>query len=183
MTSAPVCFAGLTPAPAAVRAPTPLQWTALGALAIPLWALWPSLAIRTASVPPLETLAVMFACGWVSFSVLHALAPAESATLASRWRGWVPAVVYAAALSGGDLCFLLATHRLPAAQANLLSYLWPVMIVVIGAAVGLFRLRLRQMAGLALGFSGALVLLWDGHIAVWLTTAKIPTFMAAYVTV
>jgi drug/metabolite transporter (DMT)-like permease len=77
----------------------------------------------------------------------------------------VPAVVYAAALSGGDLCFLLATHRLPAAQANLLSYLWPVMIVVIGAAVGLFRLRLRQMAGLALGFSGALILLWDGHIA------------------
>ena len=75
------------------------------------------------------------------------------------------ALVYAAALAGGDLCFLLATHRLPAAQANLLAYLWPVMIAVMGAAVGLFRLRARQGLGLALGFAGAAILLWDGHIA------------------
>jgi drug/metabolite transporter (DMT)-like permease len=164
MTSVVACFAGPTAARAAARRPTPLEWTALGALAIPLWALWPALAIRTAAVPPLEALALMFACGLLSFSALHALSPEAPAPSARYWRGWLPALVYAAALSGGDLCFLLATHRLPAAQANLLSYLWPVMIVVIGAAVGLFRLRLRQLAGLALGFSGALILLWDGHI-------------------
>jgi drug/metabolite transporter (DMT)-like permease len=126
--------------------------------------MWPSLAIRTAAVPPLEALTIMFACGWAAFSVLHAAAPEERAACARSWRGWLPALVYAAALSGGDLCFLLATHRLPAAQANLLSYLWPVMIVLIGAAVGLFRLRLRQLAGLALGVCGALILLWDGHL-------------------
>ncbi len=169
MTSTAACFAGLAPAPAAARAPAPLKWTALGALAIPLWALWPSLAIRTASVPPLEALTLMFACGWVSFSALHALAPEEAAGCNAGRRGWLPALVYAVALAGGDLCFLLATHRLPAAQANLLSYLWPVMIVAIGAAAGLFRLRPRQLAGLALGFAGALILLWDGHIALSLS--------------
>jgi drug/metabolite transporter (DMT)-like permease len=162
--SSPACFAGLSEARATVRVPTPLQWTGLGALAIPLWALWPSLAIRTAAVPPLESLTLMFACGFLSFSALHALVPEERVLPVQAWRSWLPPLVYAAALSGGDLCFLLATHRLPAAQANLLSYLWPVMIVVMGAAVGLFRLRLRQLAGLALGFSGALILFWDGHI-------------------
>jgi drug/metabolite transporter (DMT)-like permease len=165
MSSSPACFAGLNPGRAVLRAPTPLQWTALGALAIPLWALWPSLAIRTASVPPLESLTLMFACGFVSFSTLHALVPEEQAPREGAWRAWLPPLVYAAALSGGDLCFLLATLRLPAAQANLLSYLWPVMIVVMGAAVGIFRLRLRQLAGLALGFCGALILFWDGHIS------------------
>ena len=50
MSGSPACFAGLTPARAALRAPTPREWTALGALAIPLWAMWPSLAIRTAAV-------------------------------------------------------------------------------------------------------------------------------------
>jgi drug/metabolite transporter (DMT)-like permease len=161
----PACFAAPGPARAALRAPTPLEWTALGALAIPLWAMWPSLAIRTAALPPLESLTLMFACGVLAFSALHRLVPEEQAPPAGAWRTWLPALVYAAALSGGDLCFLLATHRLPAAQANLLSYLWPVMIVVMGAAVGLFRLRLRQLAGLALGFSGAAILFWDGHIA------------------
>lgn len=164
MNSFPACFAGRTPARAALRPPTPLEWTALGSLAIPLWAMWPSLAIRTAAVPPLESLTLMFACGFLSFSALHALVSESQARPAKPWRAWLPALVYAAALSGGDLCFLLATHRLPAAQANLLSYLWPVMIVVIGAAVGLFGLQLRQLAGLALGFSGALILFWDGRI-------------------
>src|ERR1700722_2241622 len=119
MKSSAVCFAGLTPARAAAYTPTPLQWTALGALAIPLWAMWPSLAIRTASVPPLEALTLMFACGFLSSSALHALAPEAPARSRQRWREWLPALVYAAALSGGDLCFLLSTHRLPAAPANL----------------------------------------------------------------
>jgi drug/metabolite transporter (DMT)-like permease len=39
------------------------------------------------------------------------------------------------------------------------------MIVVFGALIGLFRLRLRQMVGLALGFSGAVILIWDGRIS------------------
>ena len=73
-------------------------------------------------------------------------------------------MVYGLALAGGDACFILATHRIPAAQANLISYLWPVMIVVFGAAIGLFRLRLRQVIGLALGFSGAAILIWDGRV-------------------
>jgi drug/metabolite transporter (DMT)-like permease len=77
----------------------------------------------------------------------------------------LPAVVYGLALAGGDTCFILATHRIPAAQANLISYLWPVMIVVLGAAMGLFRLRLRQIIGLVLGFFGAAILIWDGHVA------------------
>src|SRR5882672_11116142 len=56
-------------------------------------------------------------------------------------------------------------HRIPPAQANLISYLWPVMIVVFGGVIGLFRLRLRQIIGLALGFSGAVILIWDGRVS------------------
>ena len=127
--------------------------------------MWPSLALRTAPIPPLETLTLAFACGWISFSALHVLAGDAAGKATSRSiRGWIPALIYAVALSGGDLCFLLALRRIPAAQANLLSYLWPVMLVLMGTAVGLFRLGLRQIAGLALGFSGAVILIWDGHV-------------------
>jgi drug/metabolite transporter (DMT)-like permease len=144
---------------------SPAQWTAIGALAIPLWAMWPSLALRTVATPPLETLTLAFACGWISFKVLQVRAGEAGGNSARPLRSWIPALVYALALSGGDLCFLLAVHRLPAAQANLLAYLWPVMIVVFGAALGLFRLGVRQILGLVLGFSGAAILLWDGRVS------------------
>jgi drug/metabolite transporter (DMT)-like permease len=128
--------------------------------------MWPSLALRTVPIPPLETLTLAFACGWVSFKTLPIFAGGKSGQRSQgSLRAWVPALVYAGALSGGDLSFLLALHRIPAAQANLLSYLWPVMFVVMGAVAGVFVLGLRQLAGLALGFAGAAILIWDGHIS------------------
>ncbi len=164
MTHNAVCFGELSAARTFKRHLSPWQWTAIGALAIPLWAMWPSLALRTTAVPPLETLTLAFLCGSISFKALQ-LSAGESAPPPTSWRAWIPALVYAGALSGGDVCFLLALHRIPAAQANLLVYLWPVMIVVMGAAVGLFRLRARQLLGLLLGFSGAAILIWDGHVS------------------
>jgi drug/metabolite transporter (DMT)-like permease len=144
------------------RPVSPRVWTCVGGLAIPLWATWPSLAIRTFEIPPLEFLAIMFLVGWFVLTGLHRLGRAERKH-PSR-QSWLPAVAFAVALSGGDVAFMAATHRIPAAQANVLNYLWPVMIVVFGAALGLFRLRLRQIVGLGLGFSGAVILIWDGRV-------------------
>ena len=93
MSGTAVLFAHSAQAPALRRGFSPLQWTAIGGLAIPLWALWPSLAIRTAAVPPLETLTLMFLCGFLSFTVLHALAGDErragrAGGCAAGYRPW-----------------------------------------------------------------------------------------------
>jgi drug/metabolite transporter (DMT)-like permease len=56
----------------------------------------------------------------------------------------------------------LATHYIPAAEANLLSYLWPVEIIGIGALLRVFRLEVRHVIGLALGVAGALALMGHG---------------------
>lgn len=164
MSSTTLWFGALSPPSIKQRSLTPKTWTCVGALAIPLWATWPSLAIRTLEIPPFESLAVMFFFGSCVFASLHRsdVVDIEQSSLS---RSWLPAVVYGLALAGGDTCFILANHRIPAAQASLISYLWPVMIVVFGAAVGLFRLRLRQIIGLALGFCGASILIWDGRIS------------------
>jgi len=95
----------------------------------------------------------MFVFGWLVFNQLHR--PDLANHEPSSRNSWLPAVVFGFALAGGDASFIFATHRIPAAQANLISYLWPVMIVLFGTIVGLFRLRLRQILGLVLGFSGA----------------------------
>jgi drug/metabolite transporter (DMT)-like permease len=146
------------------RPVSPRVWTCVGALAIPLWATWPALAIRTFEIPLLESLALMFLVGWFVLARLERPTDSDKSKQPST-QSWLPAVALAVSLSGGDIAFLAATHRIPAAQATLITYLWPVMIVVFGAAIGLFRLRLRQIIGLGLGFTGAVILIWDGRIS------------------
>ena len=164
MSSTTLWFGALGPPSIKQRTLSPKIWTCVGALAIPLWATWPSLAIRTLAIPPFESLAVMFFFGSFGFVSLNRSDGADIEQSSSK-RSWLPAIVDGLALAGGDTCFILSTHRIPAAQANLISYLWPVMIVVFGGVIGLFRLRLRQIIGLALGFSGAVILIWDARIS------------------
>jgi drug/metabolite transporter (DMT)-like permease len=63
----------------------------------------------------------------------------------------------------------LATHYIPAAEANLISYLWPVEIIALGAMVRLFRLRFRHMVGLACGFAGTAMLIGGGMLSLSMT--------------
>ena len=163
MSNAPLSFGTLSQ-PLVRRFPLSRKtWTRIGALSIPLWATWPALAIRTIEIPPLESLAIMFLVAWLVLTRIKE--PDGDAGRFWSIRAWLPAVVFAVGLSGSDIFFLLALHLIPAPQANLISYLWPVMIVVFGAAVGLFRPHLRQFTGVFLGFVGTVILVWDGRIS------------------
>jgi drug/metabolite transporter (DMT)-like permease len=163
MSSTALLYGTLDPPSRQWRPASPRAWTCVGALAIPLWAMWPCLAIRTFEIPTLEFLAMMFLVGWLVLKPLHRPSHIEIEHPSTQSR--MLAVAFAVSLSAGDIAFLAALHRIPAAQANLISYLWPVMIVGFGAAIGLFRLRLRHIIGLGLGFSGAVILIWDGRIS------------------
>jgi drug/metabolite transporter (DMT)-like permease len=66
--------------------------------------------------------------------------------------------------TGSGVFHLWATHYIPAAEANLIGYLRPIE-VALAAAIGLFTLRRRQVAGLALGLLGAFVLLGGESLA------------------
>jgi drug/metabolite transporter (DMT)-like permease len=72
-------------------------------------------------------------------------------------------------LSGSNAFHILATHYIPAAEAHLLSYLWPVEIVAAGAILGLFKLQARQIVGLGLGFAGAAALMAGGKLSISVT--------------
>jgi drug/metabolite transporter (DMT)-like permease len=113
-------------------------------------------------MPAFECLTVAFLVGWL---VLAGIAPPAAARERTQSTSWWPALACAIGLSGSNGFHILATHSIPAAQANLISYLWPVMIVAIGAMLRLFRLRLRQVLGLALGFAGTVILMGDGRLS------------------
>jgi drug/metabolite transporter (DMT)-like permease len=167
----------------------------VGALAIPLWATWPALALWSFEMPAFECLTIAFAVGWLVLALLEGPAITPGAAAAEVGRGptrlrerarpfanarlcakarslasaSLPAVACAIGLSGSNAFHILATHYVPAAEANLLSYLWPVEIVAAGAVLGLFKLRARQIVGLGLGFTGAAVLMAGGRHSISVT--------------
>jgi drug/metabolite transporter (DMT)-like permease len=126
---------------------------ALGAIA--LWGSLAALALRLREVPPFLLVGVAL--------LLGAAVGARRLTL----RGLRPAVlalgVYG--LFAYHLCLFLALRLAPAVEANLLNYLWPLLIVVLSP---LFlrgvALRPRHVVGAALGFAGAALLVTGGRL-------------------
>ena len=62
-------------------------------------------------------------------------------------------------LFGYHALYFAALQRAPAAQANLLNYSWPLLIVLLSAALLRMPLRAGHLAGVALGGAGCLLLL------------------------
>lgn len=151
-----------------------LLWTLVGATAVPLWATWPLLAALTTTAMPLfQYLALIFATGAAMLLAWPdgkgavdrraadqgAARPAVSGLRGSAWLG---ALMVAVGLLLSDVLFILALRHIPAAEANLILYLWPVIVVLLAAALGLTALRPHHLAGVALGLVGAALVIGGG---------------------
>ncbi|MCU4159197.1 EamA family transporter [Acidiphilium sp. AL] len=132
--------------------------TAIGGLAILLWSTLALLAASTRGIPPFETLVlsfgVAFAAGMVVLVVRRRLG-----RLRQPVRAW--ALGFAGIFTYHALYFTALDHA-PAAQASLICYLWPLLIVVFAAFLPGGRLHARHVAGAALGLAGTVLILLSG---------------------
>ena len=137
-----------------IRSFTAVPATALALGAVGLWSLLALLAVRLAEVPPFLLLGLCL--GGAGVLALPA------------WRKWrvAPSTVLLGVygLFGFHLLLFLALRRAPAVEANLVNYLWPLLIVVL-APVLLPRIRLtwRHMVAVSLGLLGAALLITGGR--------------------
>ncbi|ALK96090.1 hypothetical protein AB595_08640 [Massilia sp. WF1] len=159
---------------------------ALGAIL--LWALFATLVRYAGTAPPLLLTGIALCCG--SFASAH------------KWREWrVAAPVFGfgvASLFIYHACLVAAFRLAPIAEANLLNYLWPLLIVVLAAYGPMGNgLLPRQLTGCVIGFAGcALVIapspsgMSAAHIAgyalallaalCWAVYSVAPAYLAAY---
>lgn len=158
-----------SPSPARGRA------TLCGLAAILLWAALALLTVSTGDIPPFQLVAITFATGGLAGLAWIALS-GRSPLAAFRWppRVWLLGV---AGLFGYHLLYFVALRMAPAAEANLINYLWPLLIVLLAAPVAGERLRWWHLAGAALGLAGLVVLAlgrgdigfagdhWKGYLA------------------
>lgn len=135
--------------------------TLVGATALMLWSTLALLSTLAGAVPPFQLVGMAFTLATL-IAVAKWVASGESplARLKQPVGAWVLGV---AGLFGYHFCYFLALRLAPPVEANLLNYLWPLLIVLFSAALPGGRLRPRHIAGALAGMAGAFVLVTKGQ--------------------
>ncbi len=146
--------------------------TLAGGGAIVLWAFLGLLSRAAAAIPPLQLTAMSFAVAAV-LGVAVLVARGRLADLRQRPLAWLHGV---GGLFGFHALYFTALAWAPAAQANLINYSWPLLIVLLSALLLGMRLTARHMAGTVLGAAGCVLLLSGGaHVS----GTALPGYLAA----
>ena len=123
--------------------------TLIGLTAILLWS---GLALMTAAsgtMPPFQLAAVTFAIGG-ALGLAFAAARGRLAALRQPWPVWLVGV---GGLFGYLALYFSALRQAPPAEAGLIAYLWPLLIVLLSATLPGERLGLRHIIGALLGLA------------------------------
>lgn len=138
------------------RLPPGARAGALAMGAVLLWATWPLLATRAAPAPPM----LVFGLAAVVGCALSAARAAAAGTLGA-FAATPPRTlaVVGIGLFANNILYLMAMPRIGPAEANVVAYLWPVMLVGLGAWAAGRRLRAAEALGLGVAFLGAAVVI------------------------
>lgn len=130
--------------------------TFLGFLAILMWALLALFTAASGQVPPFQLLAMTFLVGGLIGVVSWPFRRGVAARLRLPAKVWFVGI---AGLFGYHFFYYTALRNAPVAEAGLIAYLWPMLIVVGSALLPGEKLKWYHLAGVACGFVGAALLL------------------------
>jgi drug/metabolite transporter (DMT)-like permease len=138
---------------------TRLHATAVGFVAVLLWSLLAVLTVGSAPTPPLLLNTICFSVGGALGLIWCAITGGFS-----KLRT-VPIGVYlfgTIGLFGYHALYFSALRLAPAAEAGLIAYLWPLLIVLFSGLLPAERLRPGHLIGAVFGFAGAALIITGG---------------------
>ena len=138
--------------------PDQARATIIGGAAILMWATLAPLTAAVAAIPPLELLATTFGIAFVCG--LAGLLLAGGRTAIRKLSQPIRYLAFAGtALFGYHALYFTALKLAPPAQASLLAYLWPLLIVVFSTLGDRHaRIRTAHILGTLLGLTGTALL-------------------------
>ncbi|MBN9599195.1 MAG: EamA family transporter [Afipia sp.] len=151
--------------------------TLIGLVAILLWSLLAVLTVATGRAPPFQLLAMTFVIGGGIGAATWLARPHAARALRQPPLAWLVGV---GGLFGYHALYFFALRFAPPAEAGLLNYLWPLLIVLLSSLLPGMRLAAHHVIGAALGFAGT-ALLFLGNTGTPFEPAFIPGFIAAFV--
>lgn len=133
--------------------------TLIGFTAILQWSFLALLSTAAGPLPPFQLAAMAFLLGGLVGASSWIFRPAAVKALRQPWPVW--------ALGTAGLCiyhcaYFFAIQSAPPVEASLIAYLWPLLIVVFASFLPGERLKPHHLAGVALGFLGAVAVITKG---------------------
>ncbi|PWC86979.1 hypothetical protein TSH100_11395 [Azospirillum sp. TSH100] len=152
--------------------------TLVGFIAILLWATLAPLATLASMVPPFQLVATSFllaflvGCGWTASRGDNPLRYFRQPVAA-----WALGV---GGLFGFHFLYFMALQAAPPVEANLINYLWPLLIVLFSALLPGERLRSWHVGGAVAGLAGTALLIARGRNGSFsIDPAHLPGYAAA----
>src|SRR5579872_3822199 len=155
---------------------SPRTATLIGLTAMLMWSLLSVMTVATGRIPAFQLAAMTFAIGGVVGLSTWIGRPDAIRALKQPPLAWIVGV---GGLFGYHALYFLALRFAPPAEAGLLNYLWPLLIVLFSSLLPGERLAIHHIVGALLGLAGT-VLLFAGNTGAF-TSAQIPGFAAAFV--
>lgn len=133
-----------------------LSPTLIGFSAVLMWSLLALFTAASGAVPPFQLLAMTFLIGGLVGLASWPVRGVRLSALRLPAAVWLTGI---GGLFGYHFFYYTALRNAPVAEAGLIAYLWPMLIVVGSALLPGERVRLRHVMGVVLGFGGAVLLL------------------------
>ncbi len=155
--------------------PMPLSRpTLLGLVAILLWGLLALFTTATAGIPPFQVTAITFAIGGgVGLAIV-----AQQGKLALLRQPPLALALGIGGLFGYHALYFAALKLAPPAEASLVAYLWPLLIVIFSGLLPGEHLSPRHVLGALIGFAGVGVLAAGRGVA-GLEASHLPGYVLA----
>jgi drug/metabolite transporter (DMT)-like permease len=156
---------------------TPRTATLIGLTAILMWSLLAVLTVATGKIPAFQLAAMSFAIGALAAFTSWIWRPEAFNALKQPPVAWLVGI---GGLFGYHALYFLALRFAPPAEAGLLNYLWPLLIVLFSSLLPGERLAAHHIIGALLGLAGT-VLLLAGNIGGGFAPGQAPGLVAAFV--
>jgi len=135
--------------------------TLIGLSAIVMWSLLAVMTVATGTIPPFQLAAMTFAIGALVGALGLLRRPGVVSALKQSPLAWAVGV---GGLFGYHALYFLALRLAPPAEAGLVNYLWPLLIVLFSSLLPGETLRWHHLLGALLGLIGT-ALLFAGNAA------------------
>jgi len=155
---------------------TPRTATLIGLTAILMWSLLAVMTVATGKIPAFQLAAMTFAIGAVTCALTFIGRPDATKALRQPLIAWIVGV---GGLFGYHALYFLALRFAPPADAGLLNYLWPLLIVLFSSLLPGERLMAHHIIGAMLGLAGT-VLLFAGNTGSF-APGQLPGLIAAFI--
>lgn len=150
--------------------------TLIGLTAILMWSLLAVMTVATGTIPAFQLAAMTFAIGGLVGLLTWIGRRGAPQSLLQRPVAWIVGV---SGLFGYHALYFLALRYAPPAEAGLLNYLWPLLIVLFSSFLPGERLAPHHVIGAMSGLAGT-VLLFVGNGAEF-APSQLPGLLAAFI--